>query len=143
MICVDSSVAAKWWFVEEHSVRARSLLREALTTAELVLAPTLLPCEIANVLRQRMRRGEMDRGEALEVLSGFLALPIEIQAPQGLHERALEIADEYGLPAVYDGHYVALAEMVGATLWTADRRLLRAVGGKMPFLRDIAEYRQA
>jgi predicted nucleic acid-binding protein len=47
------------------------------------------------------------------------------------------LADEHNLPAAYGAHDVALAELLGAALWTADRRLLRALGGRLPFVRWI------
>lgn len=140
MICADSSVAAKWSFVEEHSFQARALLRDALAQQDPIVAPPLLPSEVANVIRQRMRQGQVQLDEARALLAQFLALPISLQAPQTLYERALVLADEHNLPAVYDAHYVALAELLGATLWTADRRLLRALGGRLSFVRWIAEY---
>ena len=49
-------------------------------------------------------------------------------APRTLYGRALEIAEQHDLPAAYDAHYVALAD------------LLRALGGNLPFVRPIAEY---
>lgn len=55
--------------------------------------------------------------------------------------RALEIAVQYDLPAVYDAHYVALAEQFDALLWTDDQRLLRILTGRLPFVRWIANYR--
>ena len=140
MICADSSVAAKWSFVEEHSFQARALLRDALAQQDPIVAPPLLPSEVANVIRQRMRQGQVQLDEARALLAQFLALPISLQAPETLYERALVLADEHNLPAIYDAHYVALAELLGATLWTADRRLLRALGGRLPFVRWIAEY---
>jgi predicted nucleic acid-binding protein len=140
MICADSSVAAKWSFVEEHSLQARALLRDALAQQDPIVAPPLLPSEVANVIRQRLRQGQVRLDEARALLAQFLALPISLQAPETLYERALVLADEHNLPAVYDAHYVALAELLGATLWTADRRLLRALGGRLPFVRWIAEY---
>lgn len=140
MICADSSVAAKWSFVEEHSFQARALLRDALAQRDPIVAPPLLPCEVANVIRQRMRQGQVRLDEARALLAQFLALPINLQAPEALYDRTLVLADEYHLPAVYDACYVALAELLGATLWTADRRLLRALSNKLPFVRWIAEY---
>ena len=139
MICADSSVAAKWFFAEEHAAQASALLRTALGAAEPIIAPPLLPSEVANVIRQRMRQGELDRAAARAVLTRFLALPIVLQAPEALYDRALVLADEYNLPAVYDAHYVAVAELLGATLWTADQRLLRALRGRLPFVRWIAD----
>ena len=140
MICVDSSVAAKWFFAEEHSAQASALLSTALGAAEPIIAPPLLPSEVTNVIRQRLRQGELDRAAARAVLARFLAIPIALQAPETLYDHALVLADEYNLPAVYDAHYVALAELLGATFWTADQRLLRALGGRIPFVRWIADY---
>ena len=53
MICVDASVAGKWLFPEEHSAQADALLRGALEQAEPIVAPPLLPSEVANIVRQR------------------------------------------------------------------------------------------
>ncbi len=140
MICVDSSVAAKWSFVELHSFQARALLRVTLEQQEPIIAPPLLPSEVANVIRQRLRQGGLDLGEARALLAQFLAVPLSLQAPETLYDRALLLADQYGLPAIYDAQYVALAELLDATLWTADQRLLRALGGRLPLVRWIAEY---
>jgi len=140
MICTDASVAAKWVFAEEHTAQARALLREALAQQEPLVAPPLLPSEVANVIRQRLRQGQVRLDEARALLAQLLALSIRLQAPETLDDRALVLADEHHLPAIYDAHYVALAELLGATLWTADRRLLRALGGRLPFVRWIGDY---
>ncbi len=140
MICIDSSVAAKWSFVEEHSFQARRLLRGALERQEPIVAPPLLPSEVANVIRQRLRQGRLELSEARALLAHFLAIPLSLQIPNALYDRALVLADRYNLPAIYDAHYVALAELLDATLWTADQRLLGALGGRLPFVRWIADY---
>ncbi|MPZ13598.1 MAG: PIN domain-containing protein, partial [Chloroflexi bacterium] len=127
MICVDSSIAAKWVFVEEHSERARLLLRVALEQQEPIIAPTLLPSEVANVIRQRLRQGQVQLNEARALLAQFLAVPIAILTPETVFDLSLVLADQFSLPAVYDAHYVALAKLLDATLWTADQRLLRAL----------------
>ena len=46
-----------------------------------------------------------------------------------LHVRALESATDLQQGAVYDAHYLALAEDFGCELWTADQRFHRAAGG--------------
>ena len=50
------------------------------------------------------------------------------------------IVDELGLPATYDAQYVVLAEEVGASFWTADKRLFNATAGGRPFVRWIGNY---
>ncbi|HEV2108093.1 MAG TPA: type II toxin-antitoxin system VapC family toxin, partial [Thermomicrobiales bacterium] len=56
-----------------------------------------------------------------------------------LYHRALAIANAHNLPAVYDAHYITVAELRGATLWTADHRLLHALGDAF-FVQSIADY---
>ncbi len=143
MICVDASVAAKWVFVEEHSPEARALLRTALQSMEPIIAPPLLPSEVANIIRQRQRRGQLELDDARAILASFLALPIALLSPETLYDRALILAHEYDLPAVYDAQYIALAELLGAALWTADRRLARSLGGGLPFVHVLANWRPA
>lgn len=104
MICVDSSVAGKWLFTEEHSAQAGELLRVVLEQQEAIVAPALLPSEVANIIRQRQRQGQLQFGEARALLAGFLAVPISLPVPEVLCDRALVLADQYNLPAVYDAH---------------------------------------
>lgn len=143
MICVDASVVVKWPFVEEHSSEARGLLRFAIAAEEPITAPPLVIGEVANVIRQYQRRGELGLEQARAVLDELLAFPITILTPDILYARALMVAHEYDLPAIYDAQYVALAELLGATLWTADQRLLRSLAGELPFVHAIADWRPA
>jgi predicted nucleic acid-binding protein len=140
MICVYASVVVKWLLLEEQSDRADALYDAAVLRDELIVAPPLLPLEITNVLRQRMRaQGGPSLVEATELLDTFLAFAIDYQNPPGLHHRALALADAYGLPAAYDANYLALAEHLGCDFWTDDRRLLRHVGGRLAFVRSLAD----
>ena len=146
MICVDASLVAKLIFDEEHSPQSRTLCREAGEATERIVAPPLLPIEVTNVVRQRMRRAKppakrpISMAEAREALELFLAHPIELAMPQVLHRVALELAHECGLMAVYDAHYIALAQTLGCPFWTADRRLVEALQDKLDFVRWIGDY---
>lgn len=140
MICVDASLVAKWFFEEEHYQEARALYRGAVGASERIVAPPLLPIETTNILRRRMVREGLSLGDATRLLQQFLAFAVSIVAPAQLHERALALAADHKLPAVYDAHYVALAELLGCELWTSDQRLVRALGGKLAFVRWIGDY---
>ena len=96
--------------------------------------------KLANIIHQRLRRGELELGGARAILARFLALPIAVLTPDMLYDRALMLAHEYDLPAIYDAQYVALAELRGATLWTADQRLLRGLDGRLSFVRSVADW---
>lgn len=141
MICADASVAIKWLLNEERSDRARALYRAAVQTREPIVAPPLLPLEVTNILRQRMRTREgLSLVDATRHLDDFLALSIGYHNPAGLHHQALVLADALGLPATYDAHYLALAEHLHCELWTDDQRLLRHVAERLPFVRWIGDH---
>ncbi|MBM2811438.1 MAG: hypothetical protein HW416_2197 [Chloroflexi bacterium] len=142
MICVDACLAAKWILEEEFSDQAQALLVSAIREGSRVVAPPLLPIEVTNILRQRMRRDRppLALADATELLERFLDLPVDIVAPDGLYESALALADAYQLPAAYDAHYVVLAQMLGCSLWTADQRLINALGARLPSVKSIRDY---
>lgn len=140
MICVDASVAVKWVLPEQHSEHALALYAATTAAGEPVMAPLLLASEVANILRQRMVRENLALADARQLLSQFLAFPVRYLTDDLLFMRALELAAIYNLPAVYDAHYLAVAEQASCPLWTADRRLLRAVQGALPYVRAIGDY---
>jgi predicted nucleic acid-binding protein len=140
MICVDASVAVKWVLDEESSSEALALYHVATTSREAVVAPPLLPIEVSNILfRYARRQPGFTAADALRLFDAFLAFPVEIHNPDDLHRDAVAIAANHGLPATYDAHYLALARGLGCDLWTDDRRLLRTVGGRLPFVRWIGD----
>jgi predicted nucleic acid-binding protein len=141
MICVDASVAIKWLLKEERSDRAVALYEATAKANQPTVAPALLPLEVTNILRQRMRGQDgISLIRATEHLAAFLALPIEFHNSAGLHHEALVLADALELPATYDAHYLALAEHLGCEMWTDDQRLIRRVSTSLPFVRWIGDH---
>jgi predicted nucleic acid-binding protein len=141
VISVDASVAVKWLLIEEHSDRAIALYEATAKGNQPIAAPPLLPLEVTNILRQRMRTQDgISLVRATEHLAAFLAFPIAFHNPVGLHHQALVLADALGLPATYDAHYLALAEHLACELWTDDRRLIRQVVHSLPFVRWIGDH---
>jgi predicted nucleic acid-binding protein len=145
MICIDASVAAKWVFEEEYSQQAVALVDDCRKTRQRLVAPALLPIEVSNVIRQRMSRDGLSLADAEAALERFLAFSVAVRpnAPreqEALYLRALHLAVAHDLPAVYGSQYLALAETLGCTLWTDDRRLLRLLAHKVDYLKWIADY---
>jgi predicted nucleic acid-binding protein len=140
VICVDASVAVKWIIEEDYSEQALELVRRADRMAERIVAPALMPFEVGNIIRQRMRREGLPLATAESLFAQFLKAPVEHWSPHELHHEALRITDRYNLPAIYDAYYVALAETLGCDLWTADLRLHRNVGSRLSFVRWIGDY---
>ena len=140
MNCVDASVAAKWVLPEEYSVQALALVDHMIELDDWIVAPPLLSFEVTNILRQRMRRRGMPLAEAEQALASFATFPVTLIASDELHRHALTLSDAYGLPASYDAHYLALAQMLQCELWTDDRRLLHELQNEFQFVRWIGDY---
>lgn len=92
---------------------------EQLTGADL-LAPELLTFEAANVLRRQELAGLVSRDQAAQAHQDLLDLAIERWPYELLAPRIWELRSNL---SAYDGSYVALAELTGATLVTLDRRI--------------------
>lgn len=140
MICVDASVAIKWIVEEEDSPLADRLLLAAATRGHALVAPRILSFEVTSALRRQCFRNGMQISNARARLAEFQAFSVELLDWPSIHDEALVVADAFGLPAAYDAHYLALAERERCDFWTADRRLLNALGGRLGFVRDLAAF---
>ena len=135
-VVVDASVAVKWVLDEEGTREALALWDRWQADRERVVAPPIFRAEVANTLRQVVRRGFVTASDADELLDTLLEI-VAIEEPTALYARSLRMAHEFDLGAVYDALYLALAESEGCEVWTADRKLARAVGNRFPRLRCI------
>jgi predicted nucleic acid-binding protein len=121
---VDASVAALWYFQEDHSERAEVLLEQ---DSEL-LAPGLLVVEIATLVWKRARRGEISEAVADRIVAALRQVPMEIRPTAELVTAALPLALHGGLK-LYDAFYAVLAVKSGCPLVTADRKLYDVLRG--------------
>ena len=140
MKCVDASIGVKWVIAEEYSAQAAELVVETSSAGNVLIAPPLMPSEVTNTVRQRMRREGLSLVEGDLLLAHFLAYPVTLVAPNALYRLALNIAETYNLQAAYDAEYVALAQLFGCELWTDDRKLIKAVGHRLTFVKWIGNY---
>ncbi len=97
--------------------------------AEEAHAPHLLDVEVASAVRRAVLGGRISAPDGRDHLLDLRDLAIARHAHDPLLERVLELRDAV---TAYDGSYVALAELIGATLVTADARLARAPGLRCP-----------
>lgn len=121
---VDASVAAKWYFQEEHSERADALLEQPSE----IFAPGLLVVEIATLVWKRARRGEISEAAADRIVGALRQTPIELRPTAELVAAALPLALHRGL-TLHDAFYAALAVKAGCPLVTADRKLYNVLRG--------------
>ncbi|NKE73629.1 type II toxin-antitoxin system VapC family toxin [Candidatus Manganitrophus noduliformans] len=136
-VCVDASFALKLVIPEPESEDVAAMWEEWQTTGRNVVSPWLFAFEVLAVLRRKVFRKELSSTEgrrAWEILSD---LAIELRHHDALWIKAWELASKYDRPTTYDTAYLALAHLVKCELWTADRRLVNAVGRKDTRIRLI------
>jgi len=90
-----------------------------------LFAPELMPFEVSNILRRHALAGVLDPSAATLAHVDLVALPVDLYPYVGLAERVWELRANL---TAYDGSYVALAELLAASLITLDGRLARAPG---------------
>ena len=95
-----------------------------LTDTELA-APHLIAFETANVIRRHELTGLISRDQAVQAHADLQDLAIEHWPYELVASRAWQLRASL---TIYDASYVALAELLGATLITLDRRIGRAPG---------------
>jgi predicted nucleic acid-binding protein len=99
---------------------ARARLR-----GERLTAPEQADLEVASVLRRQLRGGLIDARRASLALADLAVMPLQRAPHRPLLARCWELCDNL---SIYDASYVALAEALGTSLLTGDRRLARATG---------------
>ncbi|HWE68540.1 MAG TPA: type II toxin-antitoxin system VapC family toxin [Acidimicrobiales bacterium] len=105
---------------ELPGVVARQRLR-----GELLLAPELVDIEVVSAFRQLLRRAELSPHRVELALADLRSLPLRRVSHRMLTVRCWELRDNL---TPYDAAYVAVAELFGVPLLTADAALARAPG---------------
>lgn len=126
MIIVDASIVVTALGDDGHDGdRARERLR-----AERLVAPHLIDLEVTSAWRRLAAAGNLDARRAQLALDDLRALRLDRVPHAPLIARCWELR---GNLTVYDGVYVALAEMMDAILVTADAKLAGAPGPTCEF----------
>jgi predicted nucleic acid-binding protein len=138
-ICLDASLVLAWLLPAERTPEVAHIWDGLLQRRDKLLGPPLLFIEVTSVLRELLVQRQITSQEAELALFAFQLLPVARAWPQELHTKAWEISKALNHRKTYDAHYLALAEIEDCELWTADRRLYNAVGGRMPWLKLVGE----
>lgn len=127
-IVVDANIITAILVPLPYSPQATRKLVEWQNLDVTLTAPALLEYELTTTLRKATVTGIITSEEAVQAIEAFANLNIEVIVPTlTLHEAALRWSERLHQSVAYDAHYLALAEQLGATLWTADRRLANGV----------------
>jgi predicted nucleic acid-binding protein len=116
---VDASVVVKWFSEEEGTGEAIRLRGEHVKGKCILSAPDLLVYEVSNALRYKPNFDEDKVGRAV---ADIIDLQIDLITPgRDLVDKAAVAAYKYKA-TMYDSFYLALGELMGIEVYTADKR---------------------
>jgi predicted nucleic acid-binding protein len=121
MLVVDASCLVE---VLTGTVRG-GRIRARLAEDEEQAAPHVVDVEVFSIIRREHQRGRLDETAAAQAVTELAAWPGDRYGHQLLLDRGWQLRHTI---RGWDAMYVALAEVLGATLLTIDYRLAAATG---------------
>lgn len=121
MLVVDASCLYE---VVADTARAH-VVRARLASDAVHAAPSVVDVEVVGVIRRDHLLGRLDATSAAQAVADLRDWPGERYSHQPLLDRVWELRATI---RAWDGFYVALAEVLQATLVTSDARLAAAPG---------------
>lgn len=118
MIVLDASAVIALLGADEPHGDAVQLV--VLNAAANVHAPQLVDVEVVSALRKMLFRDQVDQERAEAAVDGLQQLAVDRWPHRPLLNRVWSLRDSL---TPYDAVYLALAEVLGATLVTLDRGL--------------------
>jgi predicted nucleic acid-binding protein len=122
VIVLDASAAVEWLLVRD----AAAAVADRFTDPDVAVHdPSLLGVEVAAALRNLVLARHTTPERASSALTDLTSADIALHDPTALLARAWDLRDNL---TPHDAVYVALAEVLDATLVTTDARIARAPG---------------
>jgi predicted nucleic acid-binding protein len=122
VIVVDSSVILE---VLLRTKSAKDVEKKIFSKGQTLHAPHLIDIEIAQVIRRYASAGELTAERGAQAIEDFLDFRISRYSHDILLPRIWELRTNM---TAYDAAYIALAEILDATLLTRDVKLARSAG---------------
>lgn len=119
MIVVDSNILVYWLLPSEHT----ALMERVWAKDSNWIVPTLWHSEFRNVLAVFMRQDRLSLAEAYETMAE--AELLFAHKTYDVSSRAVLALIHESTCSAYDCEFVALAQNLGLTLVTADKRMIQ------------------
>ena len=114
--------------VEPGSSNLRRALAAAVENGTSVYAPTLWHFEVTSIFTKAVHFQQMNESMARQAMQLMGEMQIELVHPDPeLTIQAFNWTRRLNRAAAYDSFYLALAQRLGADLWTMDKRLVNGV----------------
>jgi len=124
-IVIDTSVALKSLLPFQQSSLTAQHFWLWMEEGYRMVVPDLWLPEVTSGIRRYVFTGELTVDEGQAIIEDVLILGVEvIHTDAKMCRSAFQWAGRLGQARVYDGFYLALAELFELPLWSADRRLV-------------------
>jgi predicted nucleic acid-binding protein len=94
-----------------------------------LVAPNRLRSEALSIVYARVRRGELDRADAMSTLDGITALQVRLLGDRVSRRTAWKIAEQLDWDDTARAEYLAVTQLQADALITGDPELARAAAG--------------
>ncbi len=120
VLVLDASTAAKWFLKEEDTEKAVAIRDAHIDGGLSLVAPDLVVYEVANALNYNPK---VSNADLEDYTRAFFDLDLDLVPPSPEYSSQATRAARRLSISVYDASYVALSDIVGTKLVTADKRL--------------------
>lgn len=107
------------------ALTAIRIVREGVAVASThqLVGPKVLQSRALSELYGQVRRGELDRGDAVAILDGITTLKIRLLGDRVSRGLAWKLAEELGMDDTGDAEFVSVAELQADAFVTLDAEL--------------------
>ena len=126
MVVIHASLVMQLLVAKQFSTQAIQITDLWRAMGIRMAAPDFIHAEVISALYKKIPAGIISINLAVDLVTEFYQMDINIYPASLLHQRAIELALELGQRMPYDSHYLALAESLNCDFWTADRPFYRA-----------------
>ncbi|MBE9007184.1 type II toxin-antitoxin system VapC family toxin [Fortiea sp. LEGE XX443] len=138
-LCIDTSVMMKYLCPDEQTPEAIALITNALTQQTRLVAPCFAWAEVGSVLRKKLRINLLTFAEADQLYTAYISLPINYIDTEILRFDAWQLAEQYGIPTLYDAVFLACAKIESANFWTADEAMLNLFSPRPAYVYKLGD----
>ncbi len=140
LVCIDANLLILALLPFPHSERADALLDACRQQRMALVAPALFAFEVSSTLHRLRTLGQISPSAEESAFKHFMAIQVHLSSHPRIFPLARQLALRFHQSRPYEMAYVALAELHGCELWTANRRLVQTVGMELPFVRWIGDF---
>ncbi len=141
LVCIDANLLILALLPFPLSERADAFLDACRRSRVALVAPSLFAFEVASTLHRLRLLGQITAAAEETAFKHFMAIQVHLSSHPRIFPLARQLALRFHQSRVHQMSYVALAELHGCELWTADNRLAATVQDTLPWVRWIGDFK--